>query len=282
MLSISSRNTVPPSACSNLPMRFFTAPVKAPSSWPNSSLSMMLSGRAPQFTATKGAGAACAVLVQRSGPPVPCRCRSRPSSSTSTSVPATASILWRRCTMHGARPTIAASSPSTPGDASRAIAVLEHQRALLHGPRTTSDQRCDGAGLLDEVVGAVAHGLHGHGDVAVPGDQNHGNVRVHLCHLAQQRHAVCARHAYVGDQHPGPVGGNQVRHAARAAPAGDLEALQLQGLARGHADVLFVVDEDDGPRFAHATFSVTLPARGSVTRNSAPPPARLAAATEPP
>ncbi|CAM5301317.1 hypothetical protein SSTU70S_02910 [Stutzerimonas stutzeri] len=53
MLSISSRNSVPPLECSMRPIRFFCAPVNAPASWPNSSLSIMLSGSAPQFTATK-------------------------------------------------------------------------------------------------------------------------------------------------------------------------------------------------------------------------------------
>ncbi|MDT4855277.1 hypothetical protein FQZ97_896220 [compost metagenome] len=57
MLSISSRNRVPPWACSILPMRLPWAPVKAPLSWPNSSLSKRFSGMAAQFSATKGLSA---------------------------------------------------------------------------------------------------------------------------------------------------------------------------------------------------------------------------------
>src|SRR3989475_1531716 len=50
----SSRKTVPPSASSKRPSRCSAAPVKAPFSWPNSSLSSSVSGIAAQFTATNG------------------------------------------------------------------------------------------------------------------------------------------------------------------------------------------------------------------------------------
>ena len=50
----SSRKRVPPSAASKSPTRFRSAPVKAPFSWPKSSLSRRDSGSAAQFTATKG------------------------------------------------------------------------------------------------------------------------------------------------------------------------------------------------------------------------------------
>ena len=47
---ISSRNSVPLSASWNLPGRVAMAPVKAPRTWPNSSLSIRFSGMAPQLT----------------------------------------------------------------------------------------------------------------------------------------------------------------------------------------------------------------------------------------
>ena len=46
--------TVPPSAASNLPGIRWSAPVKAPFSWPNSSFSISVAGRAAQSTLTKG------------------------------------------------------------------------------------------------------------------------------------------------------------------------------------------------------------------------------------
>ena len=54
MSATSSRNSVPPEHCSNLPTRVRSAPVKAPFSWPNSSLSSRLSGMAAQLTARNG------------------------------------------------------------------------------------------------------------------------------------------------------------------------------------------------------------------------------------
>ena len=52
IVSTSSRNRVPPSASSILPARLCTAPVKAPFSYPNNSLSKSVSGKAPQLIAT--------------------------------------------------------------------------------------------------------------------------------------------------------------------------------------------------------------------------------------
>ena len=54
MCEISSRNSVPPLACSNFPAAWRSAPVKAPFSCPNNSLSRSVSGNAAQLTATNG------------------------------------------------------------------------------------------------------------------------------------------------------------------------------------------------------------------------------------
>ncbi len=51
--AISSKNRVPWCASSNRPALFSTAPVKAPFSWPNSSLSSRFSDRLPQNTGIK-------------------------------------------------------------------------------------------------------------------------------------------------------------------------------------------------------------------------------------
>src|SRR6266436_4620223 len=50
MSPISSRKSVPPSACSNLPTCLTAAPVKAPFSWPKSSDSINSAGTAAQFS----------------------------------------------------------------------------------------------------------------------------------------------------------------------------------------------------------------------------------------
>ncbi len=54
MSPISSRKMVPLSARSNLPLRWATALVNAPFSWPKSSLSISSSGMAAQLTSIKG------------------------------------------------------------------------------------------------------------------------------------------------------------------------------------------------------------------------------------
>src|SRR3989344_4250883 len=53
MSPISSRNKVPPLACSNRPLRWAVAPVKAPFSWPNNSDSSSSLGMAAILIATK-------------------------------------------------------------------------------------------------------------------------------------------------------------------------------------------------------------------------------------
>ena len=65
MSPISSRNSVPPSACSNRPTLRALAPVNAPFSWPNSSLSISSRGIAAMLTGDERAAAALAEIVQR-------------------------------------------------------------------------------------------------------------------------------------------------------------------------------------------------------------------------
>ena len=97
--------SVPPSACSNLPLRCLTAEVKAPRSWPNSSLSISSEGMAAQFTSTNGAPArrlfACSHRAT-SSLPVPFS----PVMSTRASHGATLSISSRTCSISGERPMI--------------------------------------------------------------------------------------------------------------------------------------------------------------------------------
>ena len=73
---------MPPLATSNSPTRCSSAPVNAPLRWPNSSLSISVSGSAPQLIATNGIGGAGSGRG-RPGRPVPCRCRSRRGSARS-------------------------------------------------------------------------------------------------------------------------------------------------------------------------------------------------------
>ena len=64
MSPISSRNSVPPSACSKRPDARCIAPVKAPFSCPKSSLSIRSRGIAAMFTATNGPLAPLSIVVE--------------------------------------------------------------------------------------------------------------------------------------------------------------------------------------------------------------------------
>ena len=111
MSPISSRNSVPPSASSNFPIRWLAAPVKAPRSWPNSSDSISSFGIAAQFTSTKGFAF---LLLSRwiafatSSFPEPFS----PEMRTRTSVGATRSTIESTSRIFGLQPRIT-SFPST-------------------------------------------------------------------------------------------------------------------------------------------------------------------------
>ena len=63
----SSRKMVPPDARSNRPGFWRSAPVKAPRSWPKSSLSIRPSGSAPQLTRIEGPCGPIGMAVQGGG-----------------------------------------------------------------------------------------------------------------------------------------------------------------------------------------------------------------------
>ena len=105
---ISSRKSVPPSASSKRPTFTPVAPVKAPFSWPNSSLSMSVGGRAAQLTLTRGPcrrGLRSWIAWARSSLPVPVS----PRSSTALVVGATWATFARTSRMAGLWPTIASN-----------------------------------------------------------------------------------------------------------------------------------------------------------------------------
>ena len=151
---ISSRNSVPLWALSILPMVCFTAPVKAPRSWPNSSLSSRFSGIAPQLMATNGclargprscsalrqrllAGAAFAQQQHRNvGRWRASRRRGRPSASTGLAV---MMLLDRRRRRRGAEPAVLLLQPmQVAGRARRSCAAYRVRPAFRRNRRRPS------------------------------------------------------------------------------------------------------------------------------------------------
>ena len=63
---------------------------------------------------------------------------------------------------------------------------LEDKVAMLRRSRRHFDQPVRGKGLLNEVVGTETHGIHGHGDIAMAGDQDYGEVFVDRSGLRQK------------------------------------------------------------------------------------------------
>jgi hypothetical protein len=124
---------VPPLASSNIPLRSFTAPVKAPRAWPNSSLSSSPSARAEQFTATNGfdrRGLSSWMARAISSFPVPVAPRRR----TVLSVGATRAMARSTSLIRGVFPTSrAAPAPSTGSRRASTALILLRSTALSHG-----------------------------------------------------------------------------------------------------------------------------------------------------
>ncbi len=112
MSPTSSRNSVPPLADSTRPALAALAPVKAPRSWPKTSLSNSVSARLAQSTTTSGPaarGLASCTARATSSLPVP----DSPSSSTLAFDGPTRATSSSICRKAGARPIspCAAASP---------------------------------------------------------------------------------------------------------------------------------------------------------------------------
>ena len=209
MSPISSRNSVPPSACSKRPAERWLAPVKAPFSWPNSSLSMRSRGMAAILIGDEGALLALAVIVQ------------------------------------GARDQFLAGAGFA-GDHHREIGLHQpRQRAVdfLHG-RRAADQRhaldvlglgraqpvlrlahargrrwrefLEVEGLRQIIVGAALGGLDRRHEGVLRAHDDDRQFRPRLFHARQKLEGVFVRHDHVGDDqialarlHPAPQRGRR-------------------------------------------------------------------------
>ncbi len=129
-----------------------------------------------------------------------------------------------------------------PGQLATQLADLAAEPAVLQGAPRHVHQALGGEGLFHEVVGAVAHGLHRHGDVAVAGDQHHRQLRVLLAQAGQQLQAVHAGQADVADDDAGEVGAHAPQRFLGAGHAVAVEVFQGQGLLAAEQHVGVVLD----------------------------------------
>ena len=128
---------------------------------------------------------------------------------------------------------------------------LGAQRALIHRARRDLDQAIRRERLLEEIVGARAHRLHREADVAVRGDEDHRHAAIELHHALQQRHAVHAGQAHVGDEHAGKARREAGQAVLRRAEGLDLEARELQRLHQAAPHHGVVVDQRDLESIEH-------------------------------
>ena len=193
------------------PIRRRSAPVKAPASWPKSSLSSTVSGSAPQLSATKFRALRRLQRCSRRATtslPVPVS----PRTSTSTS----ASATWRMVSRSRRIAGVVADQRQVVrrlGRGGAQAAVLQHQPALLGGMRDRGGEALAVEGLGDEVVDAVLDRRHRQVDVGMAGDEQHRQLRVDRLDPLEELQPVHPRHADVGDDRP-----VEVRRRARRAP----------------------------------------------------------------
>jgi len=128
---------------------------------------------------------------------------------------------------------------------------LQHQTALFKGTAHGTHQVLGGKGLLDEVVGAVFHGLHRHRDVAMASDQHHRQFRVQGHQLAHESEPVAARQPDVADHDACKVGSQALARRLGTAYAVAGNAFELQRLLAAQHDVGVVFDDQDFEGFSH-------------------------------
>ncbi len=98
---------------------------------------------------------------------------SRPASFT----------VRRTCCICAERPISTDWMPCQFSSASRSARTCSAELAALDGVAHDGHQPLGAERLFDEVVGALAHGLHGHRDVAVAGDQDHRQFGIDVAQL---------------------------------------------------------------------------------------------------
>ena len=197
MSPISSRKSVPPSASSKRPRLVLTAPVKAPRTWPKSSLSIRPSGSAVQLIGTKGLLRSARRKVQGAGDQL----LARPALAGDQDVdPATRHLAHQREDLSH-RPGCPISSPKE-----LVRSTARRRRRFSSSRLPCSKARCRRTsnrvaleGLGDVVERPGLHGLHRRIDAAKGGHQDHRRLRADLTNLTQKLHSGPTRHANVRD-----------------------------------------------------------------------------------
>ena len=231
---------VPRSASSNLPRRIAAAPVNAPFSWPNSSLSISSVGIAAQLTLTNGPdaiGLSRWMCAASSSLPVP----DSPDSSTATSERATCVRLLHRLLERGARADhLRRLADQLAKTLVLALQVGTLERVLHHQQHAIARQR-----LLEKIERAAARRVDGVADGAVAGDHHRGRRVVGLFQRSQHVDAVAVGQPQVEQVQVGARPSALGLEPRRRVANRDAIALALENQPQRQPDVRLVVHDHD-------------------------------------
>jgi hypothetical protein len=240
---ISSRNRVPVLASTKRPSRVRVAPVKAPFSWPNSSLSRIDSGQGGAVGGHQLARGAAAVLVDVAGEQLLAGAALAEQQHGRRGAGRLLGHLER-----GAHDLAVADDRlvGCGGELGPQLAVFGDEGVLVERLLDGGDDRRALERLGDEVVGAELHRGDRVLDGAVGGHHQDLDLGRDRLRGLEQVLAGHAGHAQVGDHHLHRV---QAQHLERLLPgAGDAHVHVLLGqhLLQGVEDAGLVVDDEHG------------------------------------
>ena len=269
MSPISSRKSVPPEASRKRPGRASIAPVKAPRSWPNSSLSSRSRGIAAELTATKGpalrALAACSAA------------RDQLLAGAALAGHQHRHVAARHAPdgLEGLEQGRAA--PDQPLARRAAARDLAAQRTHLALERARTQRLLDqrtrllGAEGLGQVVERAAlHGLDGVLEGVLRRHDDHGDVAAARLHVVEEVEAGRPGHAQVEEGHLELAARERGERLVAARRLGHLVAGLFERLAQHEADAHLVVGHQHTRPLAHGSLR-----RGSVIRARVPTPFSL-------
>src|SRR5262245_7085977 len=120
--------------------------------------------------------------------------------------------------------------------------VLALEPGVLEGAADRDQDLLERQGLLDEVVGAQARGLHRGLDRAVARDHDHDRLGARALDLGQGLEAVHPAHPDVEEGDVGELVSEEPERVGAAADRGDAIAFVLEHVAEGRPDGRLVVD----------------------------------------
>ena len=198
MSPTSSSSRVPPCAAAKRPARRATAPVKAPRSWPNSSASSSVSGKAAQFTATKRFAVARAAIVERAGDQL--LAGARLAEQQDGRVARRDRVEAVHHPTHDGRAADDLLRLVQARELHARLAQLALNRHLGRDPLDAQRDVFAGERLPEVVVGAFPDGRDGVVNLGERGHQDHDRGRRPFSHQPEQRQAIELRQPDVGQQ----------------------------------------------------------------------------------